>query len=303
MATIEIPVELPIDLVRTLAPLARGHGDRTIRVSSRRAWWTTRTAAGAATVLIRLEPPGVIAESWGPGAGLVVGRVERLLGLDDGGRGVGELADDADARIARLARRFRGVRLTRTEAVLDALIPAILEQKVTGTEARRAWQGLVRAYGEDAPGPLEGLRLTPPADVLARLPYHAYHPFGIERRRADLIRAVASRAAWFEAIVDLPSGDASARLLAVPGIGPWTVAEVAVRAMGDPDAVSVGDFHLAHLVGFALAGEPRATDDRMVELLEPWRGRRALVVRSLELSGVRPPRYGPRLAPQSIADR
>jgi 3-methyladenine DNA glycosylase/8-oxoguanine DNA glycosylase len=180
-------------------------------------------------------------------------------------------------------------------------VAAIVEQKVTGTEARRVWHGLVRAYGEPAPGPPDvGLRLLPAPAVLAALPYYRYHTLGLERRRADLIRAVASRASWFEATVDLPLPEAYARLQAVPGIGPWTAAEVAVRALGDVDAVSVGDFHIPNLVAWVLAGEPRGTDTRMLELLEPYRGRRALVVRLLELSGMRAPRYGPRLSPRRI---
>ena len=138
--------------------------------------------------------------------------------------------------------------------------------------------------------------------VLATLPYYAYHPFGVEQRRAELIRRVASRPDWFEAITELPIDEAHARLTSVPGIGPWTAAEVAVRALGDPDAVSVGDFHLPNLVAWALAREPRADDARMLELLEPWRGERARVVRLLELSGIRAPRYGPRLAPRRIED-
>ena len=189
------------------------------------------------------------------------------------------------------------MRIPRSRAVLESLVPAILEQKVIGEEARRALFGLVRVYGEAAPGPPElGLRLPPRPETLAGLPYYDFHPFGVERRRAELIRRVAARAAWFEAIVDLPLGDAYARLTAVPGIGPWTAAEVGVRALGDPDAVSVGDFHLPNLVAFALAGEPRGTDERMLELLEPYRGRRALVVRLLELGGIRAPRHGPRLS-------
>ena len=136
--------------------------------------------------------------------------------------------------------------------------------------------------------------------TLAALPYYAFHPLGVERRRAELIRGVAAHAAWFEATVDLPLPDAYARLTAVPGIGPWTAAEVGVRALGDLDAVSVGDFHLPNLVAFALDREPRGTDARMLELLEPYRGWRALVVRWLELSGIRAPRYGPRLALRRI---
>ncbi len=150
--------------------------------------------------------------------------------------------------------------------------------------------------------PRGGLRLGPSPESLAALPYYAYHPFGVERRRADLIRRVAAKAAWFEAIIELPLPDAYARLTAVPGIGPWTAAEVGIRALGDEDAVSVGDFHLPNLVAFALAGEPRGDDARMLELLEPYRGQRALVIRLLESSGIRAPRYGPRLTPRRIDD-
>jgi 3-methyladenine DNA glycosylase/8-oxoguanine DNA glycosylase len=193
-----------------------------------------------------------------------------------------------------------GLRIGRTGAVLEALIPAILEQKVTGTEARRAYRGIIARWGEAAPGPF-GLRLLPAPETLARLPYEAFHPLGVERRRADLVRTVAARAARFEEVVDMPVADAYRRLTALPGLGPWTAGEVALRALGDPDAVSVGDFHLPSLVAYALAGERRATDARMLELLEPYRGHRARVIRLLEASGIRPAARGPRLAPRSIA--
>lgn len=292
----EITLDGPLDLMASLLPLVRGHGDRTIRLASSRAWLATRTPAGPATLGLALAGRRLVAEAWGPGAEKVLHRVPRLFGGSTDG-----LADAADPRIAGLARRRPGVRVLRTGAVLESLVPAILEQKVTGTEAHRAWHALIRRYGEPAPGPPElGLRVMPPPRNLAALPYWTYHEFGVERRRADLIRAVASHASRFESILDLPFDDGYRRLRAVPGIGPWTAAEVGVRALGDVDAVSVGDFHLPHLVAFALAGEPRATDTRMLELLEPYRGRRALVVRLLELSGVRAPRYGPRLAPRRI---
>jgi 3-methyladenine DNA glycosylase/8-oxoguanine DNA glycosylase len=225
--------------------------------------------------------------------------VPALLGLDQEAVAPG----GAHPTVGNLARRFAGVRIPRSAAVLESLVPAILEQKVIGEEARRAWFELVRRHGEAAPGPPElGLRLSPAAATLAALPYYAFHPLGVERRRAELVRRVAARAAWFEAIVDLPFPEAYARLTAVPGIGPWTAAEVGVRALGDVDAVSVGDFHLPNLVAFALAGEPRGTDARMLELLEPYRGQRARVIRWLELSGIRAPRYGPRLSLRRIEE-
>jgi 3-methyladenine DNA glycosylase/8-oxoguanine DNA glycosylase len=300
-----IPWTAPLDLVRTFGPLVRGLGDRTIRLAPTRVWWTTRTVDGPATLRLERVDDGLRVTGWGPGAPAVLDRAETLAGLDDDGRSVAALRDVTDPRVARPARRFAAVRLTRTEAVLDALVPAILEQKVTGTEAHRAWNGLVRRHGEDAPGPpdlVSGLRLSPAPSVLVRLADHDFHRLGVEGRRAALIRAIARDADRWESLSRLPPAEAAVRLQSIPGIGPWTTAEVAVRAWGDPDAVSVGDFHLKHLVAYALAGEPRADDARMLELLAPYAGRRALVVRALELGGPRPPRYGPRLAPRDIRD-
>ena len=295
-STITLDLDAPLDLAASLGPLVRGHGDRTIRLARDRAWWATRTTAGPATVGLTVTRGRIRVDAWGSGAEIALGRVPRLFS-----DGTHALADATDPRIAALSRRRPGVRILRTGAVMESLIAAILEQKVTGTEAHRTWHGLVRRYGEPAPGPSElGLRLLPAPATLAALPYWAYHPLGLERRRADLIRAISRDAATFERLADGPLRAAYARLQAIPGIGPWTAAEVGVRALGDVDAVSVGDFHLPHLVAYALAGEPRATDARMLELLEPYRGRRALVVRLLELSGVRAPRYGPRLSPRRI---
>ena len=289
----------PFDLRRTLAPLARGPADRTIRFGTERVFRAGRTADGPAAVALAQTGDDVVAEAWGPGAERVLDEIPALLGLLE----EPEPLPSAHPTIAQLARRYPGVRILRSGAVLESLIPAILEQKVVGEAARRAFAGLVRVHGEPAPGPPEwGLRLPPAPSTLAGLPYYDYHPFGVERRRAELIRRVAARAAWFEGIVDLPLTVAYARLLAVPGIGPWTAAEVAVRALGDADAVSVGDFHLPNLVAFALAGEPRGDDARMLELLEPYRGQRARVIRLLELSGIRAPRYGPRFSAPRIEE-
>jgi len=293
-----VSLDGPLDLRRTLAPLGRGPGDRTIRFGAGRAWWATRTPDGPATLALHHIGEELRAEAWGPGADRALAGVPTLVGL-----GQDQLPFEGHPTITRLARQYPGVRIPRSGAVLESLVPAILEQKVIGEEARRAQFALVRNHGESAPGPPEfALRLPPAPAALAALPYYAYHPYGVERRRADLIRRVCAHPAWFEAIVDLPLEEAYTRLTSVPGIGPWTAAEVGVRALGDLDAVSVGDFHLPNLVAFALAGEQRATDARMLELLEPYRGQRARVVRLLELGGIRVPRLGPRLAFRRIED-
>jgi 3-methyladenine DNA glycosylase/8-oxoguanine DNA glycosylase len=286
----------PLDLELTLAPLRHGTGDPTIRFDSDGIWRATRTGHGPATVWLRQTSDTVVATAWGAGARLALDGMPALIGEED----------DPAAFVPRnpllhqLQRRFTGVRMTRTGAVLEALVPAVVEQKVTGIEARRAYRYLVRAFGERAPGP-RPLFVAPSPERLAKMPYHVFHPFGIERRRADTIRRAAASAARLEEACDVPGAEAQARLRAIPGIGAWTAAEVVRVALGDPDTVSVGDYHLPSVVSWALAGEARADDSRMLELLEPYRGQRGRVVRLLELAGITPPAFGPRMPPKSIA--
>jgi 3-methyladenine DNA glycosylase/8-oxoguanine DNA glycosylase len=202
--------------------------------------------------------------------------------------------------VARLARRLSSLRLPRTERVLDALVPAVLEQKVTGIEARRAWVGLVRLVGTPAPGPVP-LLLTPSPTQLLEVPSFAFHRLGVERKRADTIHRCARAAHRLEEAVALGSGVLDQRLCSIRGVGAWTSAEVRLVALGDADAVSVGDYHLPNSVAFALAGEPRGDDARMLELLAPFAGHRGRVVRLIEASGITAPRRGPRMRLRQIA--
>ena len=295
-----LSVDGALDIRRTLAIHRRGSGDPTLRFeASGSAWRASRTPEGPATLFIEAGHNAIRVRAWGPGSAWALARSDALVGLDDD---PGALIPRHRA-VAMAVKRSRGLRIGRTGVVLESLVPAILEQKVIGSEARRSWTGLVRRYGEDAPGPT-GMRLPPSPGTLAALPYYAYHPFGIEQRRADLIRTVSRAAERLEALVDEasgPGGDparAYSVLRAFPGVGPWTAAEVGIRAFGDADAVSVGDFHLPAMVSWALAGELGGTDERMLELLEPYRGHRGRVLRLLELTGIGPPRRAPRLSRQ-----
>jgi 3-methyladenine DNA glycosylase/8-oxoguanine DNA glycosylase len=183
--------------------------------------------------------------------------------------------------------------------VAERLIAVVLEQKVTSNEARRGYQRLARTLAEPAPGPL-GLSLPPDPARVAEVPTHRFHPFGVEQRRATVVREVARRAAWLDATAEMPLAEAEERIGRLPGIGPWSVAEVARTALGDADAVSVGDYHLKNLVAWVLAGEPRGSDERMLELLEPYRPHRGRVQAVLEIARLRPPAFGPRSEPRLI---
>jgi 3-methyladenine DNA glycosylase/8-oxoguanine DNA glycosylase len=293
-------LEGPYDLGRTLGPLQRGHGDPTIRVEADRVQRATRTPEGPVSEELVVVGTTIRVRAWGPGAAWAIAHAPGLLGLHDDATAFQPghpLLDD-------LARRYGGVRFGRTEAVIETLVPAVLEQKITGDEARHVYRALIRAHGQDAPGPF-GLRLGPAAQRLAALPYYAFHPLGLERRRAELLRRIGGSAARLEALSAIEPAEAGVRLQAIPGIGPWTAAEVGRVAFGDPDAVSVGDYHLPSLVCWALARERQGDDARMLELLEPWRGQRGRVVRWLELgardlTGLGPARRGPRMPSRSI---
>ncbi|HKA02678.1 MAG TPA: hypothetical protein VKD67_00065, partial [Acidimicrobiales bacterium] len=235
------------------------------------------------------------AEAWGPGRDWMLAGVDDLLGADDR-----DVVVPVHPAVAHAVRRFPGVRMSRSRLVMPALVAAVLAQRVTSVEARRAWVDVCHALGEPAPGPVR-LVLPPDPARLAEMPYWWFHRFGVERRRAVTIRRAAGRAARLEECVSLPLADARRRLAAQPGVGPWTVATVARSALGDSDAVVVGDYNLPHLVTWALAGEPVGTDDRMLELLEPYRGQRGRVQRLLVLAHAGPPRRAPRQRIQPVA--
>jgi 3-methyladenine DNA glycosylase/8-oxoguanine DNA glycosylase len=286
-----------VDPILTMRPLWLGSLDRQMRISRRSVARATRMAAGPASFELRVAGRRVEARAWGPGAEELFARLPALMG---------ELDDPSSLRprheiVARLIHRLPGLRMTSGTPLLEALVPAIISQKVTGGEAKRSYARLVTRYGEPAPGPL-GLRLPPSAEVLAELPYWAFHVLGIERRRADVVRTATGAAQGLARAMSRPAGAAFAALTSLPGIGHWTAAETIRLVTGDPDALSLGDYNLPRLV-CAVLGEVNApaSDERMLELLEPYRGQRARVVLLIENGGFRLPRRAPRPATRSIA--
>lgn len=204
------------------------------------------------------------------------------------------------ARLAEVRRRFPGLHLTRTGLVFSALVAAIFGQKTTGRQAHDSWRYLVVRYGAAAPGPApHGLRVAPSAREWSRIPSWAWHRAGVEPPRSRAVMAASRVAASVDHLAGLDASDerVGAGLRSIPGVGVWTAAETTQRSHGDPDSVSVGDYHLAKEVGWALIGSP-VDDDGMLELLEPWRGHRQRIVRLIAASGFRKPRFGPRITIQ-----
>ncbi|MGH8777096.1 MAG: DNA-3-methyladenine glycosylase family protein [Jiangellaceae bacterium] len=282
----------PVDVTATLGVHRRGARDPAYRIMpDGAAWRTCRTADGPATVRVTRRDEDVCATAWGGGAAAALEAVPGWLGADD----------DPDAFspthpvLAQAHRRHRGLLVGRTGLVLEALVPAVLEQKVTGQEATRGWRALLLRFGEPAPGPApDGMRVVPTPRDWARIPSWEWHRAGVGPDRSRTVVQAARLASRLEEVVGLPAAEADRRLRAVPGVGPWTAAEVRQRALGDPDAVSVGDYNLPRLVAFSMAGEERADDARMLELLQPYAGHRHRACLLLAHAGRMPPRRAPR---------
>jgi endonuclease III len=290
----------PVDVAATLAPLCRGTGDPAHRFDDAgRFWWCCRTPEGAGTLTVSGTNGLVSAAAWGDGADWLLAQLPALLGDGDDWTG---LDLSAAPLLSEVLRRRPGLRLPRTGLVLDSLVPAVLEQRVTGDEARRSWRMLLHRFGAPAPGPAgaAGMRLPPDARTLLDIPGWEWHRLGVDLQRQRAVRAAATVAERLEECAALPVDPAVARLRSLPGIGAWTAAETVQRAMGAADVVSVGDYHIPSLVVFAITGRPRGSDEEMLAALEPWVGSRQRVVRLIEISPVRKPRFGPRFAPLDI---
>ena len=284
-ATRQITVPASLRLKDTV----RGAKDP-VMVGPGETWWSTRTPDGTGTLrLDRLGAERVEATAWGDGRQWLLEQAPKLLGLQDDLTGFEPTGPVAEAW-ARAP-----FTLSRTDRPWDALVGAILGQKVQVTKAHQSRRQLARRFGDPAPGPRPGW-ILPSAETTAQMAYHDFHPLGVERKRAEIIVRTAHE---LRRVPDLTTTQVPsavrARLERIRGIGPWTTAMVTAVTMGDADAVPVGDFHIPNTVAWFLAKEPRATDERMLELLEPYTGHRWRVVRLAKLSGGAP-KYGPRLS-------
>jgi 3-methyladenine DNA glycosylase/8-oxoguanine DNA glycosylase len=283
----------------TLFPLRRGPGDPCFQVGGGGAFWrTSLLPSGSVTARISRAAPEVVeCTAWGSGADEFLDALPAMLGAHD------DASDfvPTDPTVAAAQQRVPHLRLGRTNQVLEALIPAVIEQRVPGADAFRAWRLLVTKFGTPAPGPAPArMRVPPSADEWRHIPSWEFHRANVDPGRSRTIVGCAQRAASLERLTSQPAARARDALTSLPGVGVWTAAETAQRAFGDPDALSVGDYHIPKMVGWTLLGRP-VDDAGMVELLEPMRPHRHRVVRLLEASGLAyEPRRGARLPVQDI---
>jgi endonuclease III len=273
-----------------------GRFDPTISLSATEFWRAARTPDGPGTLHLTWANGDTSATAYGAGASWLLDTVPTLIGETDAPTDI----TPHHRAVATAVRKHGMPLMSASGLVLSDLIRSILGQRVTSLEAVRQWSALCRHTLEPAPGPID-LRLPPNPLVLATTPNWQYHRMGIERQRADTIAEVCRHARRVNEVADMSIADGYERLMALPGVGVWTAACTMWTAMGDPDAVPVGDFHVKNVVSFALAGEPRGTDERMLELLAPYAGHRGRVLELLSSDGWQAPKYGPKQPIRSIA--
>jgi 3-methyladenine DNA glycosylase/8-oxoguanine DNA glycosylase len=288
----------PCAVGMTLSILRKGPADPTYRVDADGSIWRgIRTPEGTATLrLVSVPAAGEVrATAWGDGARWALDSVPAMLGAEDDVTGF----TPTHPVLADAHRRVPHWRVCRTGLVMEALVPAIIEQKVTGQEAFAGFRALVYRYGERAPGAgaERGVWVQPSADAVRLVPSWEWLRMHVDPARSRALVRAAQVASSVERTVGLPAEEVDRRLRSLPGVGVWTSAEVRFRAHGDADAVSFGDYHIAKNVGWALTGS-EVDDDGLAELLEPYRPHRYRVQRLVELSGLHRPRHGPRMAPR-----
>ncbi|MFY9650880.1 MAG: DNA-3-methyladenine glycosylase 2 family protein [Trebonia sp.] len=292
-----------VDVRVTLSVQGRGRSDPTFRIDEAGAVWrTSLTPDGPATIRVTAPFPAasapagplVLAQAWGPGADWLLDALPGALGLHDD---ISGFEPSGHPVLHQVARRHPGLRLGRSGRLMEALVPAVLEQKVLTIEAHRAWRILLAKFGGQPPGPApRGMRVFPDPKTWRRIPSWDWHRAGVEGVRAQTIIRACTVADSLERLLAKTHEEADRLLRTIPGIGPWTSAETRQRAAGDPDAVSVGDAHLPDMVGWALAGRSATNDEEMLELLGPYAGHRHRVTRLVKLSGLGgPPRRAPKL--------
>ena len=277
------------DIGRALRPHRIG-ADPTTLLAGTEFWRATHTPDGPTTLHLSWGGGSLEAEAWGPGREWILDRALDFAGFSDASF---EFGPSSHRAVLEAQRQHPGLRLSNGHCLYHSLLPVVIGQRVTAIEAHRSWRRLCLALGEPAPGPVD-LRLPPHATALAEQPYWWFHPLGIDKQRAEALRSVARHASRITSLDDSSPDTARELLSKVPGVGVWTIGATLGHALGDADAVAVGDYHLKNTVAYALAGEPRATDDRMLELLTPYTGQRGRVIALLGAQGVSAPKYGPR---------
>lgn len=270
----------PFDLRRTFTMQALGAFDPTAVFASDTVFIKNFISRGSVVTLRCEARDGELVVTGDAGALTAWGQ---WLPPDDGAAAFAP----SNEKLAQLHRRLAGLRLLRVPWVFDVACGAVLQQRIAFVDAVKQFGRIAKAFGARVG---EGAAF-PDGPTLAKVPLYELQRLGVDAQRARTLHALAKSEAQRPFLsADTSFDEIVRRLELLPGIGPWTMGMIRGYGLGDSDATIVGDLGLPHLVCWALAGEPRGTDERMLELLEPFRGHRFRVTRLLHAAGISVPR-------------
>ncbi len=206
-----------------------------------------------------------------------VAACRRLLDLDTDPAPVVD-ALGRDELIGAIVRAAPGRRVPGVVDPDELAIRAVLGQQVSLAGAATLAARLVQAHGEPLVRPVGSVtHLFPSASALASAdPERLAMPWSRRRALIGLAGALATGDVALRGAMS--TGEVERRLLALPGIGPWTVSYVAMRALGDPDAFMPTDLGVRHgLERLGLDGSP----PNATAVAERWRPYRAYATQHL----------------------
>jgi len=245
------------------------------------------TPSGVCSVRVAAVERGVEITCEGAEAGQKLAELVSSFEVDDGH----ETFLPEHPLLRRLRRDQIGLRLLRVPWLFDVACGAVLQQRVRFADACKDWRNIAERFGERD---LAGSVAFPSSSVLSGIPSWELEGLGIDAKRVRALIALAREVRMNPLRMEMSYSELRGRLGRVPGVGPWTVETTLGFGAADPDALPLGDLYLPHIVSYALTGKAEGNDDRMVELLEPYRGHRFRVVRLL---------YGARLTLPRMASR
>ena len=277
----------PVHLRRSFALQAFGKYDPSATWNGERLTKSFSTPGGVCTVTVSSAEGGLFFEAEGDEPEAVVSQLVAATRIDDG---YASFAPEHQA-LAAHHRQLPGLRLIRVPWLFDIACSAVLQQRVRSTDAMREWGSICSRFGQKA---RTGQTTFPSPALLSAVPLHDLQAIGIDPRRARTLLALAKEIRSYPLRPEMTHEQLRLRLGHITGVGPWTVDMILGFGAADTDAVPVGDLYLPHLVSFALAGERRGTDERMLELLEPLRPYRFRVVRLLYSANISVPGWSTR---------
>ena len=287
----------PVSLPSVLAPLQRGRQDPITqrgRGNPRSIW--TSTTVNRTPIVLRFEQKMAASSSlaerlltpiqihlWAEHTPSALGDIEQLCQELPGWVGAYDSWEKLKhpslwkllpRSLQRAGKEHPGVRLGASNDIFKHAVNAITEQRVTGIEAMGGLRRILRIYGTPLPRtgfsdqPLN-MVFFPSPHTIAGIPSWTWHTAGYDRARSETIVRYASQAESIERLGRTHDvAELAQALYSISGVGLWTIAEILQRSHGHPDAVSVGDYHLAHHITWIFDGR-RGNDYRMLEVLAP----------------------------------